>query len=88
MDKIYAEQMAKITAMHEESMKKMQETAEAQAKAALTKPEVKVGVKVDGREVARATSKAQDEVEARSGAKAEPWQRRKALVTGAIAVRR
>ncbi len=52
-------------------------SAEKAAKSAeqAAKSKRDVSVKVDGREVARASAKHQEEVEARSGAQATPWQR-------------
>lgn len=56
-------------------------SAESAAAAAKKKPCAQVNL--DGREVARSNAKANDEIRARSGAKATPWQRRQVLEYGA-----
>jgi len=56
-------------------------SAESAAEAAKKKPCAQVNL--DGREVARSNAKANDEIRARSGAKATPWQRRQVLEYGA-----
>lgn len=57
------------------------DSAKSAADAAKKKPCAQVNL--DGREVARSNAKANDEIRARSGAKATPWQRRQVLEYGA-----
>lgn len=60
------------------------DSAKSAADAAKKKPCAQVNL--DGREVARSNAKATDEIRARSGAKATPWQRRQVLEYGATPV--
>lgn len=76
-----ANKTADAAASAADSAKSAALSAESAAEAARKKPCAEV--KIDGREVARSNAKANDEIRARSGAKATPWQRRQVLEYGA-----
>jgi TP901 family phage tail tape measure protein len=59
----------------------------AKSAEAAAKNKAAVHVNVDGREVARANSKAQADIQVRTGEKLTPWQRNRIVVSGAQSVR-
>lgn len=76
-----ANKTADAAASAADSAKSAASSAESAAEAAKKKPCAQVNL--DGREVARSNAKANDEIRARSGTKATPWQRRQVLEYGA-----
>lgn len=80
------EQLEKMAEKMNASVEGTQKAAEAAAASAAKEKCAKLNL--DGREVARTVAKNQEEVEARSGFKATPWQRHQAIVHGAIPARK